>query len=167
MIDRPIARLKGFAPISRPDAEILILGTMPSERSIAARAYYANPNNSFWRIMGEIFSAGQDQPYAERLNRLQAARIALWDVLASCVRNGSLDSAITGAEVNDFAEFFRSHPLVGRVLFNGQKAEQLFKQTAGCRPPLQFISLPSTSPAHAARSFASKLAAWRAGLKVE
>ena len=127
--------------------------------------YYAHPRNAFWRIMGELFAAGAELAYADRAARLNAAGVAVWDVLARSVRPGSLDADIDlgSARANDFNGFFREYSDVRRVFFNGKKAAELFDRF-DCRPfavPLTFTTLPSTSPAFAAMPFAEKLARWR------
>jgi TDG/mug DNA glycosylase family protein len=86
-------RIQGFAPISRPDARVLILGSMPGVKSLEAGEYYAHKDNAFWRIMGELFDAGWEKPYRERVRVLNDKGIAVWDVLQTCIRTGSLDSA--------------------------------------------------------------------------
>lgn len=117
---------EGFPPIARPDARILILGSLPGQRSIAEQQYYAHPQNAFWRIMRELFAI--DGEYALRCDQLSSRGIALWDVLHSSVRPGSLDASIRldGAVTNDFATFFARHRDISLVAFNGRKAEQLF-----------------------------------------
>ncbi len=157
---------RSFAPVEDADAVVLILGSMPGKASLAAGRYYAHPRNSFWPIMGELFGAGPGLSYAERLQVLKSSGIALWDVIASCARQSSLDSRIEPASVvpNDFESFFRSHPAIRRVFFNGAKAEQCFRRQVRpslTRQALQYTRLPSTSPAHAGMSYAEKLNAWR------
>jgi hypoxanthine-DNA glycosylase len=157
--------IHSFAPVSNADARILMLGSMPGKESLKQSQYYAHPQNAFWKIMGELTGAHPALPYTERLHILRSSRIALWDVLDSCVRKTSLDSHIREESANDFASFFALHPHITQVFFNGSKAEQCFrkfvlnKQTL---PPLTFHRLPSTSPAHAGMSYADKLQAWRA-----
>lgn len=153
-----------FPPVSRSDARVLILGSMPGEASLAAGQYYAHPRNSFWRIMEVLVGAGQELPYPERLKIMQKRGIALWDVLAACRRAGSLDSAISAEEAQDFPAFFAAHPAIRTVFFNGGKAEAAFQKMLAKQPlnhDLSLIRLPSTSPAHAARGFNEKCAAWR------
>jgi hypoxanthine-DNA glycosylase len=157
--------LRGFPPVAAADARILILGSMPGQASLAAGRYYAHERNAFWRIMGDLFGAGPALPYGQRLARLQAAGIALWDVIAACQRSGSLDADIVPGSVraNDFRGFFAGHPGIARVYFNGAAAETAFRRLAlpGLdAPPLPIQRLPSTSPAHAALGYAEKLAAW-------
>lgn len=162
-----MSQCRGFPPVAAADARVLVLGSMPGQASLDAQEYYAYRQNCFWRIMGELFGAGPDLPYAQRLEKLQAAGIALWDVIAACRREGSLDADIVGASVqaNDFPAFFAAHPQIRQVFFNGAAAETAFRRYAlpqlGGRL-LQLHRLPSTSPAHAARSYAEKLAAWSA-----
>ena len=155
---------QGFAACARADAHTLILGSMPGVASLHADQYYAFPRNAFWRIMGELYAAGPELDYATRLQVLATNRIALWDVIQTCHRPGSLDSAIAadGLVTNDFNEFFERNSQVRQICFNGQKAASLFKRKV--LPTLvgefDYLTLPSTSPANAASSFADKLAAW-------
>ena len=157
----------GFPPIERADARILILGSLPGVRSIAEQQYYAHPRNAFWPIMNRLF--GIEGDYASRCRQLTAQRIALWDVLASSVRPGSLDADIRldSARVNDFETFFDRHPDIELIAFNGKKAEQLFARfvtATAMRDGVIRIGLPSTSPAYAGMPLSGKLTAWRAAL---
>ena len=151
--------------MARGDARVLVLGSVPSQRSIADHQYYAHPQNAFWRIMGELVGATGD--YSQRCAALVEHRIALWDVLAASVRPGSMDADIDleSAQVNDFELFFRSHPGVGRLCFNGRKAAEMFARFVRLDAvPEETVVLPSTSPAFAAMTFDNKLARWREGL---
>lgn len=166
--------LQSFPPVANENARILILGSMPGARSLEDRQYYAHPRNAFWRLMGDLIQASGTMDYPARLRQLQAHRIALWDVLKSCQRSGSLDTAIVAEsiQVNDFESLFNRCPKIERIVFNGQKAELLFKRRVlpGLRSSLgdiECIRLPSTSPAHAAMSFEQKKAAWRQALKLK
>jgi hypoxanthine-DNA glycosylase len=157
----------GFAPVARPDARVLVLGSLPGQVSLRERQYYAQPRNDFWKIMGALAGAAPERSYADRLEALKSHRIALWDVCASAQRPGSLDASIRHATVvaNDFATFFRAHPQVGLICFNGRKAADLYRRFVlpGLPEPSQAIPcevLPSTSPAHAAMRFQQKLARW-------
>jgi hypoxanthine-DNA glycosylase len=157
----------GFPPVAAPGARVLILGSMPGQASLRAGQYYAHERNAFWRIMGDLIGAGPELPYAQRLERLTAAGIALWDVIAACERAGSLDADIVGHSVapNDFAAFFAVHRNIAWVFFNGAAAETAFCRHVLLLLPgssLRLARLPSTSPAHAALGYADKLAAWSA-----
>ena len=163
------ALVRGFPPIAAADARVLVLGTMPSVASLAQRQYYGHPQNAFWPIMGRLFGAGRDVAYEDRQRILREHGLAVWDVLRECSREGSLDAAIRveSESANDFVMFFRRHPRVHSVFFNGQKAETAFRRHAlphveELGRNLRYVRLPSTSPAHAGRTFDEKLAAWRA-----
>lgn len=154
-----------FPPVVAADARLLILGSMPGQASLCAHQYYAHERNAFWRIMGDLFAAGPDLPYAQRLEKLQAAGVALWDVMAACERPGSLDADIVAASVqaNDFAAFFAVNRRISHVFFNGAAAETAFRRLV--LPTLDagglvLQRLPSTSPAHAALAYDKKLAIW-------
>lgn len=156
-------------PIADPDARVLLLGSMPGLASLAAQQYYAHPRNTFWPLLGALLGFNANAPYAERVTALLAARIAVWDVLAACRRHGSLDSAILPAseQANDFGVFLRAHPGIRLVAFNGGAAYALFRrhalpQLGSAAANLTLRQLPSTSPAHAARTFEDKLVLWRA-----
>ncbi len=160
-------RIQSFPPIGRTDARILILGSMPGEASLRAGRYYAHPRNLFWRIMGELLDTDPCAPYKQRVRALESARIALWDVLRSCRRKGSLDSGIDGKSLvpNDFAAFFAEHPKITHVFFNGAKAEECYRRhvhPATVAEPVKYLRLPSTSPANASIPYQRKLDAWRA-----
>ena len=159
--------VSGFPPVAAADARVLVLGSMPGQASLDAQEYYAHRQNAFWRIMGELFGAGPELPYAQRLERLTAVGIALWDVIGACQRPGSLDADIVAASVqaNDFAAFFAVHRSIERVFLNGGAAEHAFRRHVLPGLPagsLALQRLPSTSPAHASLSYADKLAAWSA-----
>lgn len=162
-------RIRSFAPIAARNARVLVLGSMPGRRSLEARQYYAHRQNAFWRILGALLGFGPSSPYGARVRALSSARIALWDVLHSCVREGSLDTMIEDEAANDFRAFFRTHRAITHVFFNGAKAEASYRRHVldAIDVPLRYRRLPSTSPAHASLSYARKLAAWRAILKAE
>ncbi len=155
----------GFPPVVSGKGEVLILGSMPGEASLFAGQYYAHPRNLFWPIMGELVCACPSLPYEQRLEALMAAGISLWDVLESCVRPGSLDSAIRCERANDFASFFAANSRINKVYFNGAKAEHVFLKHAApalkIKEKLVLKRLPSTSPAHAGLTFEQKLEEWR------
>ena len=164
----------GFPPIAGGRPRVLVLGSLPGRKSLEMRQYYAQPQNGFWKIMDALFGAGPSLPYPERLERLIAHRIAVWDVLAAGERDGSLDSAIVPSSivVNDFGSFFARHADVGLVCFNGTKAADLYRRRVAPALGPRFASLPSrllpsTSPANASVPFAAKLASWSAALSVD
>ncbi len=157
-----------FPPIADVRARVLVLGSMPGVASLRLQQYYGHPHNAFWRILGHWLDFDPAAPYAQRRDALLRNRVAVWDVLASCVREGSLDAAITRDSIvpNDFVAFFAAHPQIRRVCFNGATAAEVFRRHV--RPhlgvageALEFFRLPSTSPAHAGMPFAAKLEAWR------
>jgi hypoxanthine-DNA glycosylase len=157
--------LHGLPPIIGDGARVLILGNMPSVMSLAAKQYYANPRNAFWRITGEIFGFDASAAYELRTAALRAHHVAVWDVLRSCRRVGSLDSAVeTDSMVaNDFASLFDAYPTIERMLFNGAAAEQNFGRLVRTQQIIPSLRLPSTSPAQTMR-YQDKLHAWRLGL---
>jgi hypoxanthine-DNA glycosylase len=164
------ARVRSFDPIADKNAEILVLGSMPGRASLAAGQYYAHSQNAFWRITAELLQFDAGAPYKARVQALKSARIAVWDVLQSCVRQGSLDAMIeNNTEIaNDFQKFFRAHRKITQVFFNGTKAEASFQRHVSREidaVPIQFARLPSTSPANASAPYARKLKAWRAILR--
>ncbi|MBN8759619.1 MAG: DNA-deoxyinosine glycosylase [Thiobacillus sp. 65-69] len=159
--------VSGFPPIAAPHARLLILGSLPGRMSLERGEYYAQPRNAFWTIMGALFGAGPELPYATRTARLADAGVALWDVCAAAQRAGSLDAAIDRASVvpNDFPAFFAAHPHIRLLAFNGGKAAELFRRCvtpmlADASNPVRQVTLPSTSPAHAAMPPAEKMTRW-------
>jgi hypoxanthine-DNA glycosylase len=158
--------------VVREDARILILGSMPGVASLTAQQYYAHPHNQFWPILARLFDLPRELPYEERLARLQAHQLALWDVLESCVRPGSLDAAIEHdtAVANDIPGLLRRYPGIVRICCNGTTAYTAFRRHFGADPSVQareLRRLPSTSPANAGWSATRKLAAWREGLTLD
>jgi double-stranded uracil-DNA glycosylase len=155
----------GFDPVAGPKTSVLILGTLPGQVSLQNQQYYAQPRNQFWKVMGQLLGFDPQLPYAARIQHLKDRGVALWDVCAAAHRPGSLDSSIAARSVlvNPFDAFFRTHSELKLVCFNGAKAAALFKRDV--LPTLTtdrhtYVTLPSTSPAHAAMSFDKKLAEW-------
>ena len=158
-----------FAPLSLPTAQLLILGSYPGVTSLEKQEYYAHPRNVFWNIMAEIVGFESTLMYREKASILTQAGIALWDVLFSCERSGSLDSKIESSSItiNDFKTFLIHHPLIRVIVFNGTRAEQEFKkrvvpETADLLSSKQLLRMPSTSPAMASLSYRKKLQSWKA-----
>lgn len=155
--------VRSFPPLVAADARILILGNMPGVVSLQADQYYAHPRNAFWRITAALFGFDAEASYDDRVRRLTGAGIAVWDVLQSCRRSGSLDAAVEPDSMvaNDFAAFYAAHPGISHVYFNGAAAERNYRRLVEVTGPRQHTRLPSTSPAHT-WTFEAKLAAWRA-----
>lgn len=159
----------GFAPLASPDARVLVLGTLPGPRSLLAHEYYAHPRNAFWPVF-DVLLGPFPLDYAGRVGALTGAGIAVWDVLAEAPREGALDSRIerSRAKPNDFEAFFRAHPAIGALLFNGAEASRLYRRFVlpalpASRHAIAFEVLPSTSPTRTLR-VADKQAAWAAAL---
>jgi len=155
-----IVRRRGLAPVLARDTRVLVLGSFPGEASLAARQYYAHQRNHFWPILGAILAEPlSERPYGERLARLRARGVGLWDTIVACERRGSLDGAIRNAERAEVAQARRLAPALALVCFNGKTAARAAPvwREAGYAT----LVLPSTSPAYT-RPFAEKLAAWRA-----
>jgi TDG/mug DNA glycosylase family protein len=160
-------RSTGFPPIVDSAATVLVLGSLPSRKSIEALEYYAHPQNAFWKIMGELFGAGLDMSYRKRTELLKLNKLAVWDVLASSIRPGSMDTNIdeSTARPNDFSSFLKAYSDIRLVCFNGKKAASMFDKLVlsghpELRSRLLFETLPSTSPAFASMTFKEKLKKW-------
>jgi TDG/mug DNA glycosylase family protein len=155
----------GFPPISSPSARVLILGSLPGRLSLERGEYYANPQNSFWKIVAaRIPELPAD--YASRVASLIAQHVALWDVLAAATRTGSLDAAIgKDAIPNNFRAFFHAHPHIELIGFNGATAAKLYQRhvmptLTGSSRLIARHTLPSTSGAHAGLKFHEKRERW-------
>jgi hypoxanthine-DNA glycosylase len=155
-------------PVVDHRSRVLILGSMPGEASLAARAYYAFPRNQFWDIMATLFAFDRNLAYEHRLEHLLQCGVALWDVIASCRRSGSLDAAIDSASVrpNEVGKLLAEYPSISAIGFNGREAERQFQLQVRRQMDLPSLSLllrvlPSTSPAMASLSLAEKCECWR------
>jgi len=154
-------RKAGFPPVVDADTRVLILGSLPGEASLAARQYYGNPRNAFWRLMEGVLGASLvPLDYEARLVALRFHGVGLWDVIAEAERPGSLDAAIRDPAANDLLALVETLPNLRAVVFNGGTAAKLGAKLIGDRIPT--LALPSSSPAHAARTFAQKAEAWAA-----
>ena len=166
-------KVSSFPPQVGAGCKVLVLGTVPSLRSLEMRQSYAHPHNLFWPFMGVLYGAGPELPYADRIARLHAAGVGIWDVLRDCERPGSLDSSIlAGSEVaNDIPGLLEDYPTIGAIALNGGKAQQVFARRilpaipAERRDALAILALPSTSPANASIPRDVKLDRWRALLR--
>lgn len=152
-------RKRAFDPVVDGDTRLLILGSLPGEASLKTAQYYAHPRNGFWPLIGGVL--GEDLSalrYGQRLNRLKARGVGLWDVIASAERSGSLDAAIQSPEAADLRGLAASLPLRA-IAFNGGLSARLGRRILGDLPEIELIALPSSSPAHA-RSLSEKAKSW-------
>lgn len=155
-----VERHRGLPPVLDRRTRVVVLGSFPGAASLAARQYYAHPRNQFWPLMGALLDEPLSElPYVDRLVRLLAHRVGVWDVLGECLREGSLDTAIREPQANDFERLRELAPSLQRVGFNGGTSGKFAPQFAAAG--YETIVLPSSSPAHAARTFAQKLELWR------
>lgn len=142
---------------------LLVLGSFPGATSLARQQYYAHPQNAFWKILQAFWPSSPyitlADSYENRINWMLGKGIGLWDVYASCEREGSLDSAIRQPQVNDLAELQRRCPQLRLIAHNGGESFRHARHSRTLGLPV--VRLPSTSPAHASWSFERKLAAWR------
>jgi len=159
--DAKPARLRGLAPVTSDTTVLLVLGSFPGARSLTTAQYYAHPQNHFWRILQAVWPH-MPQPadsYEDRMDWLLARGLGLWDVYASCERQGSLDTSIRNPVVNDFAGLARRLPRLAAVAHNGGESFRHARHASALGLPAH--KLPSSSPANASWPFERKLAAWR------
>ena len=161
-----MTRIASFAPVIGRNPRILILGSMPGVASLEAVQYYAHPRNAFWPIMGELFDFDANTDYPGRIARIAERPLILWDTLQSCVRPGSLDSAIerNSVRANDIPGLLRDHPGIRAIAFNGASSAQYFRRLVLAdldSASVELLQLPSTSPANAGMSYSRKRDAWR------
>ncbi|MGB8308610.1 MAG: DNA-deoxyinosine glycosylase [Methanoregula sp.] len=147
----------GLSPVNGRDPVLLILGSYPSVQSLARNEYYGNPQNQFWKIMEILFGIDHTLPYISRTAHLTKQRIALWDVLFSCSRNGSADTGIRDPVANDIRGFVLDHPTIRYIALNGNTSGRYYKKM---NPGLPYIILPSTSSANACMTLAQKTKSW-------
>ena len=150
----------GFSPVVDADTRLLILGSLPGDASLKAAQYYAHPRNGFWPLIGGVLDEALiGLPYEDRLDRLKARRVGLWDVIASAQRSGSLDAAIRSPEAADLRGLVESLPELRAVAFNGKLAARLGRRILSDLDGVELIDLPSSSPAHAI-SLSAKADSW-------
>ncbi|UUV24234.1 MULTISPECIES: DNA-deoxyinosine glycosylase [Lysinibacillus] len=152
-------------PIVDSATRVLIVGSMPGKQSLEKQQYYGNPRNHFWPIMGELLEIAIPNDYTERIALLKNNAIGLWDTIATCEREGSLDAAIRNEKPNDFQTLFEQYPNIQLVLFNGAKAFEVFKKHIGLEllDGRAYKKMPSTSPIPGKniKTFTEKLEDWR------
>ncbi len=159
---------ESFPPIAARGARVLVLGSMPGEASLRAQEYYAYKHNAFWGIVEALFDIRRELTYAERTAQLAGVGVALWDVLAACRREGSLDADIEADSVvpNDIGGFLEEFPTVRALCFNGRESRKVFDRHVvsawpeELRARVTLHDLPSTSPAYAAMSKEAKRERW-------
>ena len=161
-----MSRVESFAPVIGRCPRILILGSMPGIASLEAVQYYAHPRNAFWPIMGELFGVDADSDYATRIEQIRSQPLALWDTLKGCERPGSLDSSIRrdSVEANDIPGLLADYPGIAAVACNGAASADYFRKLVLPRlapDQVEWLKMPSTSPANAGMSFQQKLDTWR------
>ncbi|MVX34781.1 DNA-deoxyinosine glycosylase [Myroides sp. LoEW2-1] len=154
-------RIHSFKPVVFDEAKVLILGTMPSIKSLDFQEYYGNKQNVFWKILFSVFREEYSDVYKDKLDLLQRNRIALWDVLQSCERKSSLDSDIIAEKANDIKGLLIEYPHIDTIVFSSQKARQYFDKYIGQIEGVSLLTLPSPSGANARMSFEEKLAHWQ------
>lgn len=152
-------RISSFPPIISEGSKILILGSVPGVKSLEMQQYYAHPQNQFWKIIFKLFKEDFTADYQKRTEIIRKNNIALWDVIDSCEREGSLDTKIRNEEHNDIRKILREHLTIKAVFCNGQKSFKNLKKILGKESEIPIFVLPSTSPLHTV-SFDKKLAEW-------
>ncbi|WP_300687245.1 DNA-deoxyinosine glycosylase [Chryseobacterium sp.] len=153
-------RISSFSAIIDDQSEILILGSIPGVKSLEMQQYYAHPQNKFWKIIFELLKEDFTEDYTQRIETIKKHHIALWDVIDSCERKGSLDSEIKNEEANQIAELLENHPNIKVVFCNGGKSYKNLQKLLGKNYRLPVILLPSTSPLHTV-SFEKKIEEWK------
>lgn len=153
--------LEGLAPIISAHSRVLILGSFPSASSLSEQQYYAHQRNQFWTVMQHLFGIDSDLPYMQRCVAICQQRLAIWDVIKCCKREGSLDSHIRDYEANDFSTFYQCNQQIVAVFFNGKLAERYYIRLMQDVSTPVGVGLPSTSPANT-MSLTVKLKHWQA-----
>ena len=153
-------RIYSFPPVIDAGCHTLILGTMPSVKSLEGAFYYAHPRNAFWPVMARVLGEDAPDTIEDKKAMLLRHGVALWDTAASCEREGSLDAAMKDVILNDVGALLDMYPRIGRIFLNGGEAYRLFSKMNIERAGLYIERLPSTSPAYTL-PFEEKLEAWR------
>jgi len=153
--------VESFAPIVDKNCIAIILGTMPGIESLRQQNYYSHKQNLFWKLVFSVFNKPVAETFQEKAIFLLQNKIALWDVLRACYREGSLDANITNEIPNNFETFFSEYQNIRFIFFNGNKARKLYEKFIGFSPCFQYNTLPSSSPANASKNFEQKLLEWK------
>lgn len=152
---------KSFESIISLEPRILILGSLPGDLSLEINQYYGHPRNRFWKMMFEIFETEFSEDYEMRNQLILQNKFALWDVAYSADRKGSMDVDLKNVSPNQIDELLNEHPTIKKIIFNGKKAEQLFWKYFDKKLSVEYISLPSTSPANAQFSYERLMEIWK------
>lgn len=152
---------KSFDPISTIATQVLILGSLPGDKSLELQQYYGHPRNRFWKVLSAIHQCELPTTYEEKKAMLLSLNLGVWDVAFTASRKGSLDTAIKEEVPNDLDQFIDQHKELKLIAFNGKKAEALYDKYFKRREGIQYVSLPSTSPANAGITFGGLCAKWR------
>ena len=159
------AVLEGLAPVVDANTRLIVLGSFPGVASLKAQQYYGHPRNHFWPILAALWGTNlAATTYPQRLAEARRRGLGLWDVYASCQREGSLDSTIEQAQLNDLGDLARIAPGLRAIVHNGGESARAMVHTRALGLPV--TRLPSTSPANASWSFERKLGAWRAAFEL-
>lgn len=162
MNDPIIPPLKtAFPPIVDQTCKVLLLGTMPGDRSLSLQQYYGHAGNHFWKLIYTLFEKPVEPDYEARKRFLLDHGIALWDVLESCTCEGSLDSNIKNEVVNDFGAFYKQYPAITDIFFDSRKGEQFYLKYVKKSADKNYHLLPSPSRANASKTFEQKLELWK------
>lgn len=153
-------RIFSFAPIIDESSEVLILGSIPGVKSLEKQEYYGHPQNVFWKIIFELFVENVTDDYQKKLEILKKHKIALWDVIDSCERKGSLDSEIKNENANDILQLLEDYPNIKMIACNGQKSYKNLIKILGKNFAIPIVALPSTSPLHTI-PFQNKFEIWK------
>ena len=158
----PDTRKRCFDPVVDANTRLLILGSLPGEKSLAHSQYYAHPQNKFWLLLGEVLGVDlKSLPYDARLATLLTHGVGLWDVVAQAQRSGSLDSNIRERDDNDLVALAASLPRLDTIAFNGGTAARLGLKVLGEQAQrYRIVSLPSSSPAYTL-AYEAKLQQWK------
>lgn len=153
---------RSFQPLTHPHVEVLILGSLPGDASLAINEYYGHPQNRFWKVLSQIFEGSfKEFPnYQSKLDFLIQHKLALWDVVNEAERKGSLDSSIRNVYPNPIPEFIKAHEELKLVVFNGKKAEKLYETFFQRIETIRYLTLPSTSPANRKFNFDQMIEEW-------
>lgn len=152
---------QSFESITSLQPEILILGSLPGDLSLEVNQYYGHPRNRFWKMMFEIFKTEFSEDYEVRKQLILQNKLALWDVAHTAERKGSMDVDMRNVSPNQIDEFLNEHPTIEKIIFNGKKAEQLFWKYFDKKTSIEYISVPSTSPANAQFSYERLIEIWK------